>query len=80
MGQQPTAPPQASAAPAVKPEQLDQLTAPIALYPDALVAQILIAATYPLEIVETDRWAKQNKNLKGDALTHRVSPISRQIK
>ena len=67
IGQQP--PSQASAAPAVKPEQLDQLTAPIALYPDALVAQILIAATYPLEIVETDRWAKQNKNLKGDALT-----------
>ena len=69
MGQQPSTPPQASAAPAVKPEQLDQLTAPIALYPDALVAQILIAATYPLEIVESDRWAKQNKNLKGDALT-----------
>ena len=69
IGQQPAAPPQASAAPAVKPEQLDQLTAPIALYPDALVAQILIAATYPLEIVEAARWAKQNKNLKGDALT-----------
>jgi hypothetical protein len=69
IGQQPGAPPPASAAPAVKPEQLDQLTAPIALYPDALVAQILIAATYPLEIVEAARWAKQNKNLKGDALT-----------
>src|SRR4030095_16091502 len=45
------------------------LAAPIALYPDSLVAQILIAATYPLEIVQADRFAKQNKNLKGDALT-----------
>src|SRR5260370_31025216 len=42
------------------PEQLQQLVAPIALYPDALVAQILAAATYPDQIVEADRWLQQN--------------------
>jgi hypothetical protein len=51
-----------------KPEELNQLVAPIALYPDDLLTQILMASTYPLEIVQADRWAKQNKNLKGDAL------------
>jgi len=50
-------------------EELDQLLAPIALYPDGLLSQILIASTYPLEIVQADRWTRQNKNLKGDALT-----------
>jgi hypothetical protein len=49
--------------------QLDQLVAPIALYPDPLLAQVLMASTYPLEIVQADRWAKANKSLKGDALT-----------
>jgi len=48
--------------------QLDQLVAPIALYPDALVAQVLMASTYPLEVVQADRWAKTNKALKGDKL------------
>lgn len=50
--------------------QLDQLTAPIALYPDALVAQILVAATYPLQIVEADRWRSDpaNAELTGTAL------------
>jgi uncharacterized protein DUF3300 len=48
--------------------QLDQLVAPIALYPDALVAQALMASTYPLEIVQADRWAKTNRALKGDKL------------
>lgn len=52
-----------------KPEELDQLLAPIALYPDSLLSQILMASTYPLEIVEAARWAKQDKDLKGDALT-----------
>ena len=60
---------QAGQPPAFKQEELDQLLAPIALYPDSLVAQILMASTYPLEIVQADRFAKQNKNLKGDALT-----------
>jgi len=49
--------------------ELEQVVAPIALYPDSLVAQILMASTYPLEVVQADRWAKQNKDLKGDALT-----------
>src|SRR6476660_7699955 len=48
--------------------ELDALLAPIALYPDALLAQVLMAATYPLEIVQADRWAKTNKSLKGDKL------------
>ena len=51
-----------------KPEEIEQLVAPIALYPDSLVSQILMASTYPLETVQADRWAKANKNLKGDAL------------
>jgi len=49
-------------------EQLEQLVAPIALYPDALLAQILMASTYPLEIVEADRWMRGQPDLKGDAL------------
>ncbi|MGD0231834.1 MAG: DUF3300 domain-containing protein [Syntrophorhabdales bacterium] len=52
-----------------KAEELDQILAPIALYPDSLIAQILMASTYPLEVVEAARWANQNKNLTGDALT-----------
>jgi hypothetical protein len=51
-------------------QQIDQMTAPIALYPDAVVAQILMAATYPLEVVEASRWiqAPQNAQLRGDQL------------
>ena len=51
-----------------KPEEIEQLVAPIALYPDSLVSQILMASTYPLEVVEADRWAKTNKALQGEAL------------
>src|ERR1700749_1720828 len=49
------------------PEELDQMLAPIALYPDSLLSQILMACGYPLEIVEAARWSKANPNLKGDA-------------
>lgn len=49
-------------------EQLEQLVAPIALYPDALLMQIMMAATYPLEIVEADRWIRDKPELTGDAL------------
>ena len=49
-------------------EQLEQILAPIALYPDELIAQILMASTYPLEVVQADRWVRQNKGLQGDAL------------
>ena len=52
-----------------KQEELDQMLAPIALFPDDLLSQILMASTYPLEIVEADRWVKQHKDLNGDALT-----------
>jgi hypothetical protein len=65
------APATAPSAPAdqlLKPEELDALVAPIALYPDSLLAQVLMASTYPLEVVQADRWAKENKNLKGDQL------------
>ena len=60
---------QGGQAPGFKQEELDQLLAPVALYPDSLVSQILMASTYPLEVIQADRWAKQNKSLKGDALT-----------
>ena len=50
------------------PEELQQLVAPIALYPDALVSQILAAATYPTEIVEADRWVDEHSNLKRNDL------------
>ena len=52
----------------LKPEQLDALVAPIALYPDELLANLLAASTYPLEVVQADRWLNEHKNLKGDAL------------
>jgi len=58
-----------STAAVFKPEEIEQLVAPIALYPDSLVSQILMASTYPLEVVQADRWVKANKTLKGDALT-----------
>ena len=51
-----------------KQEELDQMLAPIALYPDPLLAQVLMAATYPLEVVQLARWVKQNPTLKGDQL------------
>ena len=56
--------------------ELDALVAPIALYPDALLAQILMASTYPLEVVQAERWAKANKSLKGDKLKHALAKQS----
>jgi hypothetical protein len=56
----------------LKPEQLDALVAPIALYPDALLANLLAASTYPLEVVQADRWLDERKKLKGDALKTEV--------
>ena len=55
-----------------KPEELDQILAPVALYPDALLSQVLMASTYPLEIVEAARWSKANPALKGDAAVQAV--------
>ena len=61
----------ASAQPVFKTEELDQMLAPIALYPDDVLANVLMAATYPLEIAQAARWRKDSSNakLKGDALT-----------
>src|SRR5271170_3151756 len=57
-------------------DQLQQLVAPIALYPDSLVAQILAASTFPAEIVEADRWVQAHPDLKGDALAQAVDQQS----
>ena len=63
-------PPAAPAAQPLTQAQLDQLLAPIALYPDTLLGQVLMASTYPLEIIEAARWVSvpANRALKGDAL------------
>src|SRR5215472_12201931 len=52
----------------LKPEELDQVVAPIALYPDNLLAQVLMASAYPIDIVQAERWLQSHKNLKGDQL------------
>src|SRR6266403_223897 len=54
------------------PEQLEQLVAPIALYPDSLVAQILAASTFPEHVVEADQWVQAHPDLKGHALAQAV--------
>jgi hypothetical protein len=60
---------QQESAPPLKQEEIEQLVAPIALHPDDLVSQILMASTYPVEVVIAERWVKQNSKLTGDALT-----------
>ena len=60
---------QSQGGPVFTQEQLEQILAPIALHPDPLVSQILMASTYPLEVALADRWTRQNGSLKGDALT-----------
>lgn len=66
--------PQPEAPPIFKADQLDQLLAPIALYPDALLAQILMAAAYPLEVVKADRWLQDpsHANLREDQLAEAI--------
>jgi hypothetical protein len=66
--QQPGSKQPGSEQPLLKAEELDALVAPIALYPDPLLAEILIASTYPLEVVQADRWLRHNKHLKEDGL------------
>ena len=63
---------QAPAQPAQAPPYAQQLVAPIALYPDSLVAQILAASTFPEQVVEADRWVQAHPDLKGDALGQAV--------
>ena len=60
----------------LKPEQLEALVAPVALYPDELLANVLAASSYPLEVVQADRWLKARKTLKGDALKMEVDKQS----
>jgi len=66
----PAAAPQAPGQPTFSAEEIDQMTAPIALYPDQLLSQILVASTYPLEIVQAERWVSDPANaaLEGDQL------------
>jgi hypothetical protein len=67
-------PPQAVPHVQQTPEQLQQLVAPIALYPDSLVAQIMAASTFPEQVVEADRWLQAHPDLKGDALGQAIDP------
>src|SRR5438045_3984011 len=74
---QPAQNPQPASAPeaqvSIPAEQLDSLVAPIALYPDPLLAQVIAASTYPLELVQLQQWLDQNKNLKDKALADAVA-------
>ncbi len=64
--------PQEEAAPTIPNDQLDSLVAPIALYPDPLLSQVLVASTYPIEIIQLQQWLARHKDLKGDALVAAV--------
>jgi hypothetical protein len=64
--QQASAP--AEESPKIPDDQLDSLVAPIALYPDPLLAQVLAASTYPLEIIQLQQWLEKNKKLKDQAI------------
>jgi Protein of unknown function (DUF3300) len=66
--QMPASSQQGAAQQTLVPDQLDSLVAPIALYPDPILSQVLVASTYPLEIVEAARWLSQNSSLQGKAL------------
>src|SRR6266849_7074542 len=59
-------------APKIPTDQLDSLVAPVALYPDQLLSQTLVASTYPLEIIQLQQWLEKNKNLKDKALASAV--------
>jgi hypothetical protein len=63
----------APAQPVFSVEQIEQMVAPIALYPDALLAQVLMAATYPIEVAQADQWLKKNRGLEGAALDDAVA-------
>jgi hypothetical protein len=69
---QPQSPAPSNQTQLIPADQLDSLVAPIALYPDQLLAQVLVASTYPLEVVQLQQWLAQHKDLKGQALTDAV--------
>src|SRR5258705_13548433 len=56
-----------------KTEEIEALVAPIALYPDALLSQVLMASTYPLEVVQAARWVKAHRDQKGEAAVKAVA-------
>src|SRR4030095_16640363 len=60
-------------APQLPKDQLDSWVAPIALYPDSLLAQTLAASTYPLEVIQLQQWMQKNQNLQGQALAAAVA-------
>jgi hypothetical protein len=62
----------AQEAPPLKAEEIEALVAPIALYPDTVLSQVLMASTYPLEVVQAARWVKANPNVKGEAAVKAV--------
>jgi hypothetical protein len=72
----PNTPPPPAQTAVFSPQQLDQLLAPVALYPDPLLAQVLMAATYPLDVVAADRWVHEaaNSQISGDALAAALEP------
>jgi hypothetical protein len=72
MGFAPLSNAQAQDSPAFSQQELDQMLAPIALYPDALLAQVLMASTYPLEVVEAERWSVANRRLRGNQAVQAV--------
>jgi len=59
-------------APKIPNDKLDSLVAPIALYPAPLLSQVLVASTYPLEIIQSQQWIQKNSTLKGADLTNAV--------
>lgn len=62
-------------APVYTQQQLDQMLAPVALYPDSLLAQVLMASTYPLEVVQAQRFVEARPGLQGDGLARAVAPM-----
>ncbi len=67
--QEPPAPPPPPPGQALTPDQLNDLVAPVALYPDPLLSQVLVASTYPLEVVQAFQWLQKNPGITGPALT-----------
>ena len=69
----PASEPTAPAEPVFKPEELDQMLAPLALYPDSLLAQVLMAATYPGDVADAVAWSKAHPDSSGDAAVRQVA-------
>ena len=72
--QQPAGAPQNDSQKLLTPGQLDSLLAPIALYPDPILSQALVASTYPIEVVEAGRWLSAHSSPKDKALTEAAAP------